>query len=513
VRTSLGPFTSLANALEANQGLIVLWLEDNSIDNEGAAALAEALICNTTLQELHLGNNDIQDEGAMALGGTLKVNVSVKKMGLYHNRIGDKGAHSLLKALMEGNGSLTTLDLCANNNISLALLSTIDKAVTANKEGTRSSMRPMVRHAVTLPSHPNYSTVASPRNAPIYTKPISPRTTKVVPGAKPSLPTRPASLPFENRGKVVDSDWMSHGLATQRAELELEIRRLAVIRDACMDTLDDDQWQESADAERRIHEIQKAISSGDHPTGDELEAMVKELTISVRDKVRNESVAAAMPLRDQLLQLQHSLAREREAEARVGKGEYNRPVEKLFASGKSRPPPPPYKAPDFPLAMESYSHISSSTPPPPPPPPYHPQHPCVPQSSYTPASIQIRPPRPSRPTSNQEPFWGFGGNADADEGLTFNIQLGLDGEMEMGAGFESPGIFNVEELESGAEYTNANGQGGLEEHYVSEETTENSLQCLHEGNEVTNEATLSEAGEYVDDGDYEEADEACTGDY
>jgi hypothetical protein len=106
-------------------------------------------------------------------------------------------------------------------------------------------------------------------------------------------------------------------LPLQRVELDVEISRLAAIRDACVETLDEEQWQASAEAEETIRQLERAIASGKYPTGDELEGTVKEVTSLIREKVRNESVAAARPLREKLLYLQASLAREREAEARV----------------------------------------------------------------------------------------------------------------------------------------------------------------------------------------------------
>ena len=60
----------IAKALmdDPNTKVEILWLANNSIKDEGAAALAEALKSNTTLQQIFLANNAIGPEGATALG-------------------------------------------------------------------------------------------------------------------------------------------------------------------------------------------------------------------------------------------------------------------------------------------------------------------------------------------------------------------------------------------------------------------------------------------------------------
>jgi hypothetical protein len=56
---------------------------------------------------------------------------------------------------------------------------------------------------------------------------------------------------------------------------------------------------------------------GKYPTKEELERMITELNIKIRDKVRNESATAVMPLHARLVQIQADAALERDTEERV----------------------------------------------------------------------------------------------------------------------------------------------------------------------------------------------------
>jgi Protein kinase domain/Leucine Rich repeat len=107
------------------------------------------------------------------------------------------------------------------------------------------------------------------------------------------------------------------GLPKQRAELEFEIRRLSAVRDACLATSDRNQWLQGIAAEDAIRQMQNEISSGRYPTSEELQSKVDALINDIRQTAQSESLAAAMPLRDLLEQLEADLALEREAEERL----------------------------------------------------------------------------------------------------------------------------------------------------------------------------------------------------
>jgi Leucine Rich repeat len=501
-----------------------------------------------------LNENSIDDDGAAILAESLKRNATLKDLGLRGNRIGSQGATALLNALKHHNRSLQSLDLTSNFSVSSSILSAINEFLRLNKAGIRKNfVRPL--------NDPFRLSLSKQQSTPAEMDPPVVRARETAP-ATVSLVTVGPTTANQQTPKIRaagKSDDASDRLPKPRAELEFEIRRLTVIRNACMDTLDEEQWQASADAEQKIHEIEKEISSGNHPTGDELEAMVKELTISVREKVRTESVAAAMPLRERLLQLHQNLSREREAETRISEVERNGPAEvtpsqpltppdsqshppsggmalypssgneSTSSSGKSRPPPPPYHPPKFSQAMEPSASSSGNVPPPPPPPPTpppsHPHHSFETPSANAPApptqSPPPRPPpRPYRPPSSDGQIWGFGENEDVEVGLTFNVQLdGCEEEIqageEMEAGTDTAGGEVCEEEhmyeESAAEHMNEHEQECVEGQYASE-NFEESPHYEQQETEVINE---SPQPEYLCEGDeeYAEAGEPCGGDY
>src|SRR3546814_1476064 len=57
----------IANALEKNNRLLQLDLQNNHVDDDDAAALARAIAANETLQKLDLRWNNMTDSGAVAL--------------------------------------------------------------------------------------------------------------------------------------------------------------------------------------------------------------------------------------------------------------------------------------------------------------------------------------------------------------------------------------------------------------------------------------------------------------
>jgi Ran GTPase-activating protein (RanGAP) involved in mRNA processing and transport len=90
-----------------------IYLSDNKIGDEGAAALADALKVNTFVTTIYLSRNEIGIEGAAALADALKVNMSVTTGNLDGNVIGAEGAAALADAL-EVNTSVTYIALMRN---------------------------------------------------------------------------------------------------------------------------------------------------------------------------------------------------------------------------------------------------------------------------------------------------------------------------------------------------------------------------------------------------------------
>jgi WW domain/Leucine Rich repeat len=365
---------ALARGVRRNSSLKTLYLGENKFTTKGLASLAEALKEHRSLKVLRLDVNFIDDEGATILAEALTKNSRLEELSLQRNNIGDKGGTALLNALKGSNRSITTLDLTRNSSLSPTLFSSINSIFKANNSGIRptdaakqaSSLprqapataghEPERKVAITKEKTTAVSRAPSPaasaweaktdtKGQTYYVNHVSKTTqwtippgfpqqgalaTQAVPerrevdktaaGSESSIGVTQPQAPAHLNQHPSNSDGTS-SFSRQRAELELEICRLTAIRDACLDTLDEDQWQASVEAEKKIHQVQQAISSGKYPTGDELDRMVNDLTDAIRDKVRNDSVAAARPLRVRLVELRDNLTREREAEARIKKAE------------------------------------------------------------------------------------------------------------------------------------------------------------------------------------------------
>jgi Ran GTPase-activating protein (RanGAP) involved in mRNA processing and transport len=359
---------SLAEALKVNTGFSVLSLKSCSIDDDGAAILGDALTTNAKLAKLDLSGNrigtvgvvaiaaalevnnsltwlwlnscSIDNKGATSLASALKVNSVVTKLWLRSCSINDGTATAMLNVLNEYNTTLKYLDLDGNRDISSTVRSAIESMVAANRDGTRPVAR--VSGAPGRPIQSDSSIAALQHLSPRQTQSELPMP-KVAPtenqntatasiqqhpasGTKPEplpevtnenstkAPTNPASV-VPSGTKCQRGWWMS--LSMPRVEMDFEIVRLTTVRDACLDTPDGRQWKQGNAADKRIRQLKKAIANGKHPTRQELEVMIDELNKAIREKVQNKSVAAAMPLRRRLEQLQASLARECEAEGRV----------------------------------------------------------------------------------------------------------------------------------------------------------------------------------------------------
>jgi Leucine Rich repeat len=353
---------ALAQVLKQGSSLRKLCLSRNQIGTVGLTLFAHALKVNKGLTSLLLNDCSITEEGAKMMAACLKSNSTLATLSLEGNDIGDEGAMEILNVLKKHNTSVTCLLLDDNAGISPTIISAIRRVVEANEAGARYVRKQIESHTLStivplshdlppqakltappvaaitteaqhhsLPSSKSIqcsgppSLVASHQiNMRLATKPnqtaLSLPTPLVPDPPTPSNIAASANCPekqLDSKGSIsVNNEWLID-LPKQRAELEFEIHRLTSIRAVCSATPDEDQWETSAEAEKRIHRIQEALMIGKYPTREELERMISELNIKIRDKVRNGSVAAAMPLRSRLAQLQTDLAREVEAEERV----------------------------------------------------------------------------------------------------------------------------------------------------------------------------------------------------
>ena len=117
-----------------------LWLNDNLISDDGAAAISSFLeMPSCALIELWLGNNQIGPEGATLLSGALSTNESsqLKCLGLYMNPLGNGGALALTQMLRR-NHTLTTLDVhgCGNRGERRHVLEGYGEKIVTASDGT-----------------------------------------------------------------------------------------------------------------------------------------------------------------------------------------------------------------------------------------------------------------------------------------------------------------------------------------------------------------------------------------
>merc|ERR1711991_413648 len=96
---SLAQVRLLANALEHNTSIKVLWLRTAKIDDEKIELLAPALAKMEGLNTLWLDINNIGDEGCRHLAPALAEMKGLKKLSLDRNNIGDEGCRHLAPTL------------------------------------------------------------------------------------------------------------------------------------------------------------------------------------------------------------------------------------------------------------------------------------------------------------------------------------------------------------------------------------------------------------------------------
>jgi Leucine Rich repeat len=385
--------SSLAEALAENKALRKLMLEANSIGNDGAAILSKAISRNKSLRALSLQRNRIESEGGMAVLNALKGNRTITSLDLTLNEGVSAAILCCIHEIVKANKSVQAdvRPIRDQSEKSVSTTSPLSQQTSASTEdepepvipitaATKSLASPLmaavpetrhVGHVTKKPQRTTTSKISHGRVMDPATKDARERPNAKEPAATVEVKTRAHlqtaaittsrtwSLPValvdgeagrlhqqpitkatgtsraSTRGSGVVCDGGAGRLPQQRAELEFELRRLASVRDECLDTLEEDRWQASVEAEEKMRLIQQEISSGKYPTGDDLENTVNKLIDTLRDKLRNDSVSAALPLRERLVGLQKDLAREREAEARTWK-EAARTQTPVTNSGTSR---------------------------------------------------------------------------------------------------------------------------------------------------------------------------------
>lgn len=102
----------IAEALQSNLTLQMLFMSENKVGDEGVKHLAAALADdNTSLKELNLARNGITDEGVVHIANMLKSNKTIIRLWLGENEITDKGLSFLCDVLTTANQTLQVLSL------------------------------------------------------------------------------------------------------------------------------------------------------------------------------------------------------------------------------------------------------------------------------------------------------------------------------------------------------------------------------------------------------------------
>jgi Leucine Rich repeat len=201
----------------------------------------------------------------------------------------------------------------------------VEMPQATNETDTRSVVRPATNNA-------NPSTVSTQLQATLEIEQETEVTQAPQAEMPPAATTPPIHLvnfhstqdPANSEDEDNETGWME-GLPKQRAELEYAIRLLEPIRDS---------------AEQKISLMQRAIASGNYPTGDELEQRVTDLTAEIQHTAQIEAFVATASLQ-RLLQLQSDLTRERDAEVRMREVMTNRAGITAMVDAHREPTPAP----------------------------------------------------------------------------------------------------------------------------------------------------------------------------
>ena len=120
---------SLTESLKSNNVLEELYLNENSISSEGIERIATYILKKRSLVYLNLAHNKICHVGAQYLGDNLTNALGIKKLILNSNKIADIGAKYLAKGVAE-NYTLDNLNL-ENNEIGDEGIISLTKAILA----------------------------------------------------------------------------------------------------------------------------------------------------------------------------------------------------------------------------------------------------------------------------------------------------------------------------------------------------------------------------------------------
>ena len=104
----------IKEGLQMNTKLISLTL--CNIGNNGAITLAEAIQVNSTLQKINISNNSISDDGAAAISNSIKFNTlnSLQELNISHNNITNDGI-KVLAEVIEINSTLQNINISKNH--------------------------------------------------------------------------------------------------------------------------------------------------------------------------------------------------------------------------------------------------------------------------------------------------------------------------------------------------------------------------------------------------------------
>ncbi|XP_077567215.1 dynein regulatory complex subunit 5 [Stigmatopora nigra] len=122
---------AIAEALPANNTLLLLNLRINRVGDEGGQAVAKALMKNYTLLHLNLAANLVTEPTALTLSEVLLKNKTLKTINLSCNKLGVDGGKALAEAVAQ-NSSLTEFNVNLTD-VDAESASIINQVVCTNK--------------------------------------------------------------------------------------------------------------------------------------------------------------------------------------------------------------------------------------------------------------------------------------------------------------------------------------------------------------------------------------------
>lgn len=106
---------ALSNVLPEFSDLTEIYLSYLNLEDDGSKALADALTnCAPSLEVLDISGNDISTKAAPVLAACVASKQFLTKLNLSENELRDDGAILIAKALEEGHGQLTEVDMSTN---------------------------------------------------------------------------------------------------------------------------------------------------------------------------------------------------------------------------------------------------------------------------------------------------------------------------------------------------------------------------------------------------------------